>query len=180
MIRSNWFISRGGRTFYWQWKYFRVQVWFNWWRIPYSVKFSFRPFWSWSKQMETVDAMIHFVYHNGNQTALVLGVTAVLTTLFWRPAQGFVRGYVMRQQRRREVHALLAQGFTDFIIDKRISGEITAEEANEEGFLLLKRTYPTCKDLYPSEELLKERIGKRMKSGMYEPMRKRRNMLTKE
>lgn len=130
--------------------------------------------------MEYVNAMIHFVYNNANPIATILGVGGVLTILFWKPAQELVRGYTMRQQRRREVQSLLAQGFTDFIIDKRISEELTAEEANEEGFLLLKRIYPCCKDLYPSEELLKERINKRMKSGMYEPTRKRRNMLTKE
>jgi hypothetical protein len=102
--------------------------------------------------------------------ALILGVLAVggFTCLPW--FRGWLRGYKMRQQRREEIQTILADAFTEVIVDKIILGQLTKEEGLEEGYLRLKRAYPECKDLYPSEATLKERIEKRLKNGDHHPV----------
>lgn len=129
-----------------------------------------------------MDDLNGFVNDNANAIATSLGVVGVGFILGWQSIREFFRGLAMKRERRREIHQLLSQGFTDFIIDKRISGELTLDEALDEGFLRLKRAYPECKEFYPIEALLKERIEARMKSGTHVkvalPMGKKPNMFT--
>ena len=99
---------------------------------------------------------------NWNAVAVMLGCAAILA-LFWvQPAKDYIRGRHMKEQRRKEVHQMLADGYTEKIMDLISLGKFTWAEAREEGFNVLKRAYPKCKDLYPSEATLKERIEKTM------------------
>lgn len=48
---GDWVTAYGGRTFYWQWfikeldkhydQHFRVQIWFNGWRLPTKIKLTY-------------------------------------------------------------------------------------------------------------------------------------------
>lgn len=105
--------------------------------------------------------VITFFETNANPLAVILGVAAVAGILLWNPVQEYLRGLKMKQKRRQEIHNLLTQRFTEGIIDLRIEGYLTAEEAEEEGYRKLKQAYPTCKDLFPSEEKLKEKLERR-------------------
>lgn len=112
--------------------------------------------------MEISDDVVTFIQTNGNAIAVALGVIAVGLVLSGGKFQDYLRGYKMKKQRRNEVQTILADAFTEVIMDKIALKQITIEEGREEGYLRLKRAYPECKDLYPSETLLKERIEKRV------------------
>lgn len=117
--------------------------------------------------MGEMHEVITFFETNANPLAVMLGVIAVAVILCWHPVQETLRGMSMKQKRRQEIHSLLTQGYTEYIIDKRIAGLLTAEEAEEEGYRRLRQAYPTCKDLFPSEDRMKERIERRL--GKVEP-----------
>lgn len=113
---------------------------------------------------------VNFLHENANPIAVMLGVVAVAVILTSSRFKDYLRGRTMKQQRRQEIHNLLTAGFTDVIEDRVADGTITRQEATEEGYLPLQRAYPRCKDLSTSEAWLKERIEKRMKSGVHEPV----------
>ncbi len=112
-------------------------------------------------EAEAVHEVITFFETNTNPLTVMLGVI-VLAGLWYFFSPEVVRGRSMKQKRRREIHSLLTQGFTEYIIDQRIAGLLTAEEAEEEGYRKLKQAYPSCKDLFPSEETLKTKIERRL------------------
>lgn len=128
-----------------------------------------------------MDALTLFVYQNGNAIAVTVGVSVVSVMLCWEPIQLFFRGIKMKQKRREEIHRLLGDGFTDFIEERIADGTLTREEATDEAYRHLKRCFGS-KDLFPSEESLKERIEVRMKSGTHAkvdlPSGKKPNMFT--
>ena len=97
-----------------------------------------------------------------NGIAMIVGVIGLSGLLALPWAQEWLRGYKMKQQRRQEIHNELADSFTEVILDKVLLKSMTMAEAREEGFARLKRAFPDCKNLYPSEELLKEAIEKRL------------------
>ncbi len=105
-----------------------------------------------------VDNVFGLTNNELNGIAVMLGVAACFGLLLLPQVQTWYRGVKMKQQRRQEVQRILSDGYADMIMSKVMLRELTWEEARDEGFRRLKQAYPTCKDMYPSEDTLKERI----------------------
>lgn len=123
---------------------------------------------------------------NWNAVGVIVGVTSLVVIYFgWQPTLNWFRGLEMKKQRREEVQTILTGGFVDFIVECIADGDITPEEAREEGYNRLRRLYPTVKEIHPSEDWLKERIERRLRAAedakepAVEPETKRRTMLSK-
>jgi hypothetical protein len=78
------------------------------------------------------------------------------------------RGKMLRRQRREYVKTLAVDDFVDRVEERVYNGTITREEAKE-----LYRDFKKCfpvKDLFPSPELLKEAIKRRLALGIHTPV----------
>lgn len=104
--------------------------------------------------------------------AVIVGViaTALLVWWGWNPIQNYIKGQAMKQKRREEIHVLLTGGFVDFIIDCVADEDITPAEAESEGYAVLRRLYPKVKEIAPDADWLRERIERRLRAEVHEPI----------
>lgn len=111
---------------------------------------------------------LHVEDVNWNAIAVILGVTAVLTILFWQPVQNYFRGLKMKQERRENLQHTYLERLVEDVEDDVAAGVLTRTEAREEIYDPLRRAFNRHKALYPSEEWLKNRVQKRIQNGIYE------------
>jgi hypothetical protein len=78
------------------------------------------------------------------------------------------RGRMIRKARRQYVDQLATYDFVDKIEERIYQGAITRAEANE-LYRKMKQLFP-IRNLFPSPELLKENIDKRLRKGTHAPV----------
>lgn len=101
---------------------------------------------------------------------LTLGVGLLLTGYVlpsWRTTK-WGQDRMARQARTQSVEAQAIEDFVHSVEERVASGDYTREEAKE-LYRKAKKAWPSS-DLYPSTELLKEAIDKRMTSGDHAPV----------
>jgi hypothetical protein len=121
------------------------------------------------------------MFYNKYEVAIdvVVGITAVCIIILcveklltkeagWYFATPRRRGRMFRKQRWEYVKNLVTYDFTDRIEERVYQGAMTRKEAAE-IYRMMKQILPV-RGMFPSPELLKENIKKRMKSGDHNPV----------
>lgn len=101
---------------------------------------------------------------------IALGAILILSGYLlpsWRTTK-WGQDRMARQARTQSVEAQAIEDFVHSVEERVASGDYTREEAKE-LYRKAKKAWPSP-DLYPSTELLKEAIDKRMSSGTHAPV----------